>query len=422
MTLNLSFALRDSGVSNTSKSRDEARHRWLLIKEAFSPALVAAAIEDASHANEPLVFDPFCGSGTTTLSSSIQGISSVGIEVNPFLAFVARTKVARSRSSSLRRAADKVEAGIAKGAQSPFLDFSTFSPSCGKDKWLFNSEILNAHEGGWSEARVLPWPSRALASLALLGSALDTCNAARDGKCLRYRKNWKDRRFSKDDFVDAFRTRVDTMMDDLQSPAPSASVRIRKADSRRSRPPNFSVCVTSPPYLNSFDYTDVYRPELVLGRFVANQKELRSLRHRTIRSHVQAKWQDPTESDFGPLYEDCQKRLEERKDLLWNSRIPRMVQAYFQDMRTVLSALLTSARTESSVWLVVSTSAYAGVEIPVDLIVAEIAGRAGWHLREVGVLRHLRSSGQHWNRREEDGKSQPRLRESVVILDREPRA
>ena len=24
----------------------------------------------------------------------------------------------------------------------------------------------------------------------------------------------------------------------------------------------FKLCVTSPPYLNSFDYTDVYRPEL----------------------------------------------------------------------------------------------------------------------------------------------------------------
>ena len=50
---------------------------------------------------------------------------------------------------------------------------------------------------------------------------------------------------------------------------------------------------------------------------------------------------------------------------------------------------------DASVWLVVSTSAYASVEVPVDLILAELSQKCGWFLREVGVLRYLRSSSQH---------------------------
>ena len=65
-------------------------------------------------------------------------------------------------------------------------------------------------------------------------------------------------------------------------------------------------------------------------------------------------------------------------------------------------------------WLVVSTSAYAGVEVPVDLILAEIGQRTGWFLREIVVLRYLRSSSQHYKK--EENKSVP-LRESVVIFD-----
>jgi hypothetical protein len=96
-----------------------------------------------------------------------------------------------------------------------------------------------------------------------------------------------------------------------------------------------------------------------------------------------------------------------------------MVQAYFEDMAHVLTRLRAFALPGASLWMVVSTSAYAGVEIPVDLILADIGSDTGWNLREVVVLRHLRSSGQHWRtiHGAEPLSTAPLLRESVVILD-----
>lgn len=94
-----------------------------------------------------------------------------------------------------------------------------------------------------------------------------------------------------------------------------------------------------------------------------------------------------------------------------------MVQAYFEDMETILRGLRNRALDDASLWLVVSTSAYGGIEIPVDLIIAEVGQRSGWFLREVGVLRHLRSSSQHVKHVDEVTRKSVPLRESVVILD-----
>ena len=92
-----------------------------------------------------------------------------------------------------------------------------------------------------------------------------------------------------------------------------------------------------------------------------------------------------------------------------------MVHAYFEDMRLILSELRRIAKKDAQLWLVVATSAYAGIEVPVDRIIADIGEGVGWALSEIGVLRELRSSGQHWNRTNRpNGRSC--LRESVVIF------
>ena len=95
-----------------------------------------------------------------------------------------------------------------------------------------------------------------------------------------------------------------------------------------------------------------------------------------------------------------------------------MIQAYFEDMKTVLRNLRRAALPRASAWLVVSTSAYAGVEIPVDLIIGGIAKSVGWKVREIAMLRALnRVAVQQWERLSQGASGRPQLRESLVILD-----
>jgi DNA modification methylase len=420
-----------AAISSVSalEATTKPRHRWYFFKEAFSPEVVDKAIGDAECVAQDLVVDPFCGSGTVPLAATLSGNLASGLEVNPFLAFVAGAKLTHCRPEAFEWCAQRTLGPIQKGSPTPLAQFSTFTEdglhSQRQQKWLFNRSVLDAFEGGWAAVQEAKSPEHKLVRLCLLGAATDVSNASKDGKGLRYLSDWQERNFGASDFVEAFERRVREVAEDLRlCPVRVAESQVELGDARTRAPAGkFKLCVTSPPYLNSFDYTDVYRPELFLGKWVTTMEQLRSLRLQTLRSHVQVGWVDPVEDNFGAHYVDIIEQLRAREEVLWNKRIPLMVQAYFEDMRRVLRNLRASARKDASMWVVVSTSAYAGVEIPVDLIIADIAASCGWYLREVSVLRHLsRVSGQQWKELSEKNESNnPHLRESVIILDASPR-
>lgn len=382
--------------------------------------LVEKALEYTNLSKGKAVIDPFCGSGTVPLVASNHGYAGCGLEVNPFLAFVATSKLVDCSLAELTDQAVRVRSSCERGAPSYLEGFSTFSPTDNLQKWLFNSSVLRAFTGGWNATMEIDGPSRKLLQLALLGTAMDCCNAIRDGKALRYRKNWRELNFSLENFLSAFDSRLKILKVDTQNCINTESIqsKIIQGDSRKilgKLKEKFGLCITSPPYLNSFDYTDVYRPELFLGEFIINQIELRKLRLETVRSHVQAKWEDPVHMNFGSRYQEVMKLIKGGAPQLWNKRIPLMIQAYFEDMKYVLATLKKLADTNAILWLIVSTSAYVGVEIPVDLILADIGQQVGWEPLDVGLIRYLRSSSQYYETLVDEHVPH-RLRETVVIF------
>lgn len=421
---NTEFLLRGQGVSNALETDALPRHRWYFVKEGFSPKLVQQAIDTDGVRSGELLLDPFSGSGTVPLTGALAGLRTHAFEVNPFLRFLSSAKLRKTSTTFFKEASASVLRAMAKPTPSPLEGYSTFTPGNRWNRWLFPIPVLRTFESGRRAAAESSPDERALLKLALIGAAMDCCNATRDGKCLRYRKDWFDKEATPARMRERFRTRAEVIAADLgEAPLPDSSTTVIQGDAREligGMKEKFRLCVTSPPYLNSFDYSDVYRPELFLGGFVRSTKALMNVRLKTVRSHVQANWERPKRRQFGALYRFCIKQIKARVDDLWDRRLPIMVQAYFEDMETVLRSLRQRARKDASIWLVVSTSAYAGVEVPVDLILAEIGQQAGWYLREVGVLRYLRSSSQHVQHVEEAERKAVPLRESVVILDASP--
>lgn len=421
-TLNNNFEFRGADYSTSQATAELPRHRWYVIKEGFSPKLVEAAIDSAGLDARDLIVDPFCGSGTVPLTAAKRGLRTIGIEVNPFLSFVSATKLCNCDETKLKNASTYVVDGIRRSKRkSPLEGFSTFSSSSGLEKWLFNAAILRSFEAGWRTANTSDLPTRRFLRLALIKSAMENCNAKTDGKCLRYKNDWKELRYGSGQFVESFRKHMSTIASDIKSDVVSKiATRIANQDSRRylSNPllKGFRLCVTSPPYLNSFDYCDVYRPELFLAKYVADNADLRKIRLKTLRSHVQVAWEKPRKSGFGQLYKTTIEQIRAVKDRLWDKRLPLMIQAYFEDMHSILVNLKQAAGANAYAWFVVSTSAYGGIEIPVDLILAEIGERAGWFLQEIGVVRHVRHAGHHWNKISEDARKSAWLRESVVVF------
>jgi DNA modification methylase len=414
--------LRDTNCSTAETSFNLPRHRWYVIKEGFAASLVETAVIQSGCDESDCIIDPFCGSGTVPVTAALKKHRVVGVEVNPFLSFVSRTKLTQCSPQKVEQGLQSVLKGVKRGALSNLESFSTFSETKNADKWLFNRETLRAFEGGWRTTADLSDPSRRLLRLCLIGAAMDSCNAFPDGKCLRYRSDWQKLKFGLSEFQTFLEHRINQVAEDLRSdPIDRSLGTIIPGDARevlkRSEVIKFRLCVTSPPYLNSFDYTDVYRPELFLSKTVRSAGGLHRHRFHTVRSHVQVKWSAPKKSEFGPLYDSSLREIQERQDLLWNKRLPLMIQAYFEDIENILTNLRRWAAPNAKLWFVVSTSAYAGVEIPVDLITAHVGERVGWSLKEIEVIRRLRPSGQHTNKLSGATVIVPRLRESIVIFD-----
>jgi hypothetical protein len=416
--INNDFFLLNKGYSNYDDSTDLARHRWYYYKEGFSPNFVEKAIAHSQIKKNDLIIDPFNGSGTTTLTSAILGYQSIGIEVNPFTSFLSSAKQKNVDTIELKKTFEKTFKNCEKGAPSNLIRFSTFSYKKDLEKWLFNKNILNSFEGGWRYSSSIKNPDvKKIINLSLISAIMENCNAIKDGKCLRYRPTWKNKRLTKEDFIQSLTDKSRAIIDDIVSHPTLTEANIiqgdvRKVISSNRQISNFKLCITSPPYLNTFDYTDIYRPELFLGKFIHNSQELYDLRLKTVRSHIQAKWNLPKMSDFGILYDQVMKHLNENENLLMDKNIPLMIQAYFEDIFSILKKLFAKAAADAQIWMVVSNSAYANQEIPVDLIIGDLGTKSGWHLKEVGVLRYVQK------RKTKYSPDIIELRESVIIFTR----
>lgn len=411
--INNDFELNNKGTSNAGDTRDLARHRWYFYKEGFSPALVNKAIEESDISENDFVLDPFNGSGTVTLTAALKGINSFGFEVNPFTSFLSQVKAINFTEKNFRKVSDLVMLNSEKGAVSHLENYSTFTKNNhkGKNKWLFNKDVLDSFAGGYNNLGSTSKSSK-LAKLALVSAIMKNSNAKKDGKCLRYKSNWESLNYNKNSFLESLENNLNIIEKDLENKIETKPI-IKTGDSRKlikKLDTKFKLCITSPPYLNTFDYTDIYRPELFLSGFINSSEELRKLRYETVRSHVQVNWDKPKINDFGIHFNNVFKKISDKKDLLMHKNIPDMISAYFEDMQGIFMDLKQKADKGASLWFVVSTSAYANEHIPVDLILADIATKVGWKLKEIGVLREI------LKRKTKYSPDVNRLRESVIIL------
>ena len=421
MSVNLAIESLDNvNISNFLLSKNMPRHRWYYFKEGFSPLLVETAIKENEIKENDLVIDIFSGSGTVPLVSSLSNVNSIGYEINPFMIFVAKTKMSNVKSNTFDFYLDKIVDGIKKGKKTYLENYSTFSENGENEKWLFNKKVLRGFEGGWEATKEIPYDVAKLYRLALVSSTMMNSNAVKDGKCLRYKKNWEGLSYSRESLLHDFIENCTIIAEDLRNTRILKEAIILKGDVRKnlggSKINKFKLCITSPPYLNSFDYSDIYRPELFLCKYVKNNNNLGKLRLGTLRSHMQINWELPKKSEFGIFYKECTNELLLRKKLLWNQRIPIMIQAYFEDIENLLKGLKRKAKKDAQLWIVVSTSAYAGVEIPVDFIIANIGTKIGWEFVEIKNIRNMRNSTQNAQKFINGIGTTKRLRESIIIL------
>ncbi len=408
-------------IPNFSNNMDVPRHRWYEFKEGFGNTLVERAIIETRKTrgiNDLTVLDPFSGSGTSPLTALQNNCDAIGLEVNPFMNFIGKTKsisLTKDKKEYIKEL-NEILSNRSIEIESPLEKISTFTSNESNKKWLFNKSVLRGFEA--LNGHINKIEDADIFRLALFTSVMQCCNAKKDGKCLRYKKKWDTLGYSSLELRSLFARNANQIINDIiENPLCSGNRKFVNKDSRKaiSELPNQSVdlVIFSPPYLNSFDYSDIYRPELFLGGYVKNNSELRLIRKETLRSHVQYKW-DKCDKSHSLWAQNIAQQIQDHEDMLWNKDIPNMINSYFYDMEQIFKEAYRVATSGAQLWLVIATSSYAGIEIPVDLILADIAAGQGWSLKNVNALRKLRTSSQCSS---EDIRK-IRLRESLIICEK----
>ena len=392
--------------------------RWRRFKEAFAPEIVQRAVAETGGPIRHIA-DPFGGSGTTALAAQFLGIQPTTIEVNPFLADLIEAKIAPLDVDAAVGAFGKVveeaaldpEVGAPRFAGAP----PTFVEPGRDGRYVFSRSVAKrilAYRKAIE--RVRDERCRRLFRVVLASTTVPASNVVVSGKGRRYRGGWWKRE-SDPGLVDRlFRRGVVEALHDLRRFASRRCLAytVLRGDARvlAATVGAHDLAVFSPPYPNSFDYTDVYNVELWSMGYLGDGAANRRLREATLRSHVQL-YRD---FDAGRVRSATLGRtveaLREVRGELWNRHIPEMIGAYAADLAVVLEQLGHGLRVGGRAYVVVGDSRYAGVHVRVGTILGEVAESLGYRVLEMEPSRSMRASPQQGGRQE--------LGETLVVMVR----
>jgi hypothetical protein len=371
--------------------------RWYPFKEAFSPSLVLDILKSTPYGVRSCL-DPFGGSGTTSLTCQFQGITPYTVEINPFLADIIESKLKTYCPETLIedyiQLLQSVDNAKIKGSTSAMPQ--TFREPGDNGRWIFSRSIFDQIQKYVEVIEGRCRPEHIPLFKTILGSCLiPVSNVRISGKGRRYRAQLS--RATTNDLDNLFKKSFQTTIRDISAfSKPNKSYVLIRGDARTAIPrvEDLDLVITSPPYPNSFDYSDVYNVELWMLRYLQCKEDNYSLRTATLRSHVQIKRSFETRDWKSPTLQKTVAALVRSKKKLWNVNIPAMVGAYFDDLATVLMDCRASLRTKGRVVLAVGNSQYNNVEVDVATILVELAKGLGFRCVHNHAIRSMRVSAQ----------------------------
>ena len=173
--------------------------------------------------------------------------------------------------------------------------------------------------------------------------------------------------------------------------------------------------LTSPPYLNNWDYSWITKIELFFLNYAKSDKELTNLlRNKLMKSSTYVLQNINKIGELAIPESDVKNKIlaiiskieTERKLKNTNSkRYDLAVREYFNDAFIIFKELSKILNKNAHCLWVIGDSALYGVHVPTDVICGEIAELTGFKLIDIDVLRKRRATRHNIE-----------LRESIIKL------
>ena len=392
--------------------------RWYKFKEAFSYSLVSYFIKKYKLEYKNIL-DPFAGVGTTLFAASSFGCNTVGIELLPVGQKIIEAKIITHYGNN-----EEIEKSLKEVCLNKYwklnkiktnkLNELRITKGAYPDETRAKIECFLTYLNG-SKNNV-----KATLELALLSILEEISYTRKDGQYLRwdYRANRSHgkTKFNKGKiktFDEAMRKKLREIIEDLQGRNDYTLFPNIDPDYNKGRIelikgsclnelPNlddnlFNAIITSPPYCNRYDYTRTYALELAL--LGVSEIELSALRQNMLTCTVENKEKDLLA--IRPKWQialDTTNQIQALKSILNylellklqkklnNNAIVRMIKGYFLELSCVIYEAFRVLKKQGLFIMVNDNVGYAGVGIPIDLILSRIAENIGFRVVNILVL------------------------------------
>ncbi|HEV2120559.1 MAG TPA: hypothetical protein VGS11_10735 [Candidatus Bathyarchaeia archaeon] len=406
--------VRYGGKITFTENGDKRIHGWSPCVQGFSSSFVSQFLKQFGLGKESWVADQYVGSGTVAVCAKMKGINSIGLDLNPLMTFMAKSKLAwETDIEHLFDSGIELLARVRDTEPSKDLPFLTeterqFDPPILKNLLKMRAALSKLPEGKTTRMLWFAFGSILVDSSRLWrapGLGYTTKHLPPNAPQIFFSAKLKQ--MVEDlHYVQAFRERW-------------GETKILTADARtyEFEPNSMDASIQSPPYSNGIDYVINYKIEAAWLNILNSYEDMAKLRDKMVvcdnvsrgvieefrseKGRVEDEWLTEIVATIGANLE--RKKIARRPDM------HQVIRKYFEDLYPSLEQVHRGLKKKAPLVMVLGDSLISGVYIPTDMIVARMAKKVGFRLQAFELARRRRS-GQ-WR--------DFILRETILVLAKE---
>ena len=392
--------------------------RWFNFIAGFSPEFVQTCL-DANKGPRKVVLDPFMGCGTVQVQANKLGWFSLGYEAHPVFYRIAYAKTfAKDLCTDLL----EIRKAIQHGFENPVsVGVLREKPKEYLSK-LFSSDTLERLIGAKESVFESGFGNHALAFL-VLSKILDLCSKSQTDGIYKAPTSYKR--------AQAPNTALDKVYEMVHSDVAdynlSGSI-LHHATSQHMldiEDESVSTVITSPPYLNNFDYAEMTRMHLyfwdIAESWLDISKKVRSKlivnTTTALTGHKPRQWEYrcTLPDSILPEIDDIVSSLEREKTMRAGKKEYNfLIYPYFSQMKEVITECFRSLEASGHFHMMIGDTALYGVHISSPQLLAQM-------MKDIGFskvsCRFVRQRGHRWILNKRDG-SQKGLGEYHIYAEK----